>query len=54
MMTQFDDMSDHDDGLVHDHSWASSTPPGARVASIAHPEDDAHDLGLVHGHFSAA
>lgn len=53
MITQFDEMSDHDDGLVHAHSWASNTPPGARTASTLHADDDGYDGGLVHGHGSA-
>lgn len=54
MMTHSDDMHDHDDGLVHAHSWASSTPPGSMMASMPYPDDDGHDGGLVHGHSSAA
>ena len=47
MNMQFDEMSDHDDGLVHAHGWASSTPAGALLSSPPQPEDDSHDRGLV-------
>ncbi len=49
MSSQFDEMADHDDGLVHAHGWASSTPAGVRTASVPHPDDEGHDGGLVHG-----
>ena len=42
---------DHDDGLVHGHSWAREhTPPHARRLEVNRPEENDHDDGLVHGH----
>ncbi len=50
-------MSDHDDGLVHSHSWASSEAPRLHSRSPraermiirpGHHHD--HDDGLVHSH----
>jgi hypothetical protein len=38
----------YDDGLVHGHAWASSTPPGGHHtegrSSQAHDESQAKDL----------
>ncbi len=54
-------MDQHDDGLVHSHSWAREQPrhrptDGRRVhgdarpaASATRPGDD-HDDGIDHGH----
>ncbi|UFN48025.1 hypothetical protein LPC08_18705 [Roseomonas sp. OT10] len=50
---------DHDDGLVHSHSWASEPTPAVisatstlgRPAPVVVPaRDDSHDDGLVHEH----
>ena len=37
---------DHDDGLVHGHGWAATTPQPMEAADAHHDHDD----GLVHGH----
>ena len=37
---------DHDDGLVHGHGWAATTPQPMEAADAHHD----HDEGLVHGH----
>ena len=50
MTSHFDETFDHDDGLVHAHGWASSSPPGTRIVNDPQVDDDGHDLGLVHGH----
>ncbi|MDE8348455.1 MAG: hypothetical protein POG74_03100 [Acidocella sp.] len=50
--------SDHDDGLVHSHSWTSCEAPHtgrrraalARQAAVARPQHHDHDDGLVHSH----
>lgn len=45
----------YDDGLVHSHNWANSTPPGGnhaesrRTTSVSRSSHD-HDDGLVHEH----
>lgn len=52
---------DHDDGLVHGHSWATEPPasiassagaPGslASVGRVIPAREDDHDDGLVHDH----
>ena len=45
----------YDDGLVHGHDWARSTPPGSPVSAqrrFGQPSRQAadHDEGLVHEH----
>lgn len=60
------DGSEHDDGLVHSHSWArDEVPPHAAVSAAARPAatmndrrrhrhaartEQDHDDGLVHDH----
>ncbi len=45
---------DHDDGLVHEHAWASADRGAAvHAAPCTQPAPDAeigHDEGLVHDH----
>jgi len=44
----------YDDGLVHSHDWARSTPPGGdhkeRSAAMRAKKQHDHDDGLVHDH----
>ncbi|MDR3520545.1 MAG: hypothetical protein P4L54_02910 [Acidocella sp.] len=50
--------TDHDDGLVHSHSWTSAEAPHAgrrraameKQAAAARPQHHDHDDGLVHSH----
>ncbi len=41
---------DYDDGLVHEHRWATEQPPHLRRREEMTAPADSYDDGLVHGH----
>jgi len=46
-------IQDYDDGLVHNHGWASEPPRSGRTPirhSAPNTVEPDHDDGLVHGH----